>query len=67
MRNLSDAFIQSYLDADWELCRWCVGCYRIEGPGAQLFSAIDGTNFAIQGLPLLALLDFLRVRGLLAA
>lgn len=47
VRPLSEAFISSYLDADWENCRWCVGCYRIEGPGAQLFSAIKGTHFAI--------------------
>lgn len=67
VRPLSDAFIQSYLDSDWEQCRWCVGCYRIEGPGAQLFSRVEGSQFAIQGLPLLPLLDFLRVRGVLAA
>ena len=66
VRPLSDGFIQSYLDGDWENCRWCVGCYRIEGPGAQLFSAVQGSHFAIQGLPLFALLDFLRVRGVLA-
>ncbi|MGC4250097.1 MAG: Maf family protein [Sphingobium sp.] len=67
VRSLSDAFIQSYLDTDWEQCRWCVGCYRIEGPGVQLFSRVEGSQFAIQGLPLLPLLDFLRVRGVLAA
>jgi len=67
VRELSDDFIASYLDDEWEECRWCVGCYRIEGPGAQLFSAIKGTQFAIQGMPLLALLDFLRVRSVLAA
>jgi septum formation protein len=67
VRPLSDAFIDAYLDADWEGLRWCVGCYRIEGPGAQLFSRVDGSQFAIQGLPLLPLLDFLRVRGVLAA
>jgi septum formation protein len=67
VRPLSDAFIATYLDTDWENCCWCVGCYRIEGPGAQLFSAIKGTHFAIQGLPLLGLLDFLRVRGVVAA
>ncbi|MES2175730.1 MAG: Maf family protein [Pseudomonadota bacterium] len=67
VRPLSDAFIASYLDADWEDLRWCVGCYRIEGPGAQLFSKVEGSQFAIQGLPLLPLLDFLRVRGVLAA
>lgn len=65
VRTLSDAFIASYLDGDWEQCRWCVGCYRIEGPGAQLFARIEGSQFAIQGLPLLPLLDFLRQRSLL--
>jgi septum formation protein len=67
VRPLSDAFIQSYLDADWDELRWCVGCYRIEGPGVQIFSKVEGSQFAIQGLPLLPLLDFLRVRGVLAA
>lgn len=67
VRTLSDAFIESYLDADWDELRWCVGCYRIEGPGVQLFSKVEGSQFAIQGLPLLPLLDFLRVRGVLAA
>ncbi len=67
VRPLSDTFIASYLDADWDNLRWCVGCYRIEGPGAQLFSKVEGSQFAIQGLPLLPLLDFLRVRGVLAA
>ena len=65
VRPLSDAFITSYLDSEWDQCRWCVGCYRIEGPGAQLFSRIEGSQFAIQGLPLLPLLDFLRIRGVL--
>lgn len=67
MRPLSDAFIDAYLDSDWDECRWCVGCYRIEGPGAQLFSKAEGSQFAIQGLPLLPLLDYLRTRGILAA
>lgn len=65
MRPLSSAFIDSYLDKDWDECRWCVGCYRIEGPGAQLFARVEGSQFAIQGLPLLPLLDFLRIRGFL--
>ncbi|MET0365801.1 MAG: Maf family protein [Sphingobium sp.] len=67
VRVLSPAFVDSYLDADWENCRWCVGCYRIEGPGAQLFAKVTGSLFAVQGLPLLPLLDFLRTRGVLAA
>jgi septum formation protein len=65
VRLLSDAFIAQYLDQEWEQCRWCVGNYRIEGPGVQLFAKVEGSQFAIQGLPLLPLLDFLRVRGVL--
>jgi septum formation protein len=67
MRPLSPTFIEHYLDLEWENCRWCVGCYRIEGPGAQLFSRISGSLFAVQGLPLLPLLDYLRVRSILPA
>jgi septum formation protein len=65
VRPLSDSFIAKYLEDEWEQCRWCVGNYRIEGPGVQLFSKVEGSQFAIQGLPLLPLLDFLRVRGVL--
>ena len=65
MRPLSPAFIDYYLDLDWENCRWCVGSYRVEGPGAQLFAKITGSLFAVQGLPLLPLLDYLRVRSIL--
>lgn len=67
VRSLSPAFIDAYLDADWEECRWCVGCYRVEGPGVQLFARITGSLFAVQGLPLLPLLDFLRTRGVMTA
>jgi septum formation protein len=67
VRPLSPAFIDHYLDADWDECRWCVGCYRVEGPGAQLFSRITGSLFAVQGLPLLPLLDYLRTRSIIAA
>jgi septum formation protein len=67
VRPLSDTFIRSYLDAEWPAISGCVGCYRLEGPGAQLFAKIDGDYFTILGMPLLPLLDFLRVRGLLAS
>jgi septum formation protein len=65
VRDLSDAFIESYLDAEWPAVAGCVGCYRIEGPGAQLFSRIEGSQFTILGLPLMPLLDYLRTRELL--
>jgi septum formation protein len=66
MRPFSDSFLETYLDQEWEHIRWSVGGYRIEGPGAQLFDRIDGSHFAILGMPLLPLLAFLRERGLAA-
>ncbi|MEW4468584.1 nucleoside triphosphate pyrophosphatase [Parasphingorhabdus sp. JC815] len=65
MRQLSDAFIDQYVEAEWDNIRHCVGCYEIEGRGAQLFSDIKGSQFTIMGLPLLQLLDYLRVRGVM--
>ncbi len=67
VRPLSDAFIETYLDAEWPAIAGCVGCYRIEGPGAQLFTKIEGSQFTVLGMPLLNVLDFLRVRGELPA
>jgi septum formation protein len=64
MRSFSDAFLESYLESEWEQVRWSVGGYRIEGPGVQLFDRIEGSHFAILGLPLLPLLAYLRERGL---
>ncbi|HEV2865131.1 MAG TPA: Maf family protein [Allosphingosinicella sp.] len=66
MRRLSDRFIRDYVAREYEAVRWNVGGYRIEGSGVQLFEAVEGSHFAILGLPLLPLLDFLRRRGLLA-
>ncbi len=67
MRPLTDAFIADYLDREGDAVLGCVGTYRIEGLGAQLFSRIDGDHFTIRGLPLLGVLDYLRVRGELAS
>lgn len=67
VRTLSEAFIQDYLDAEWPAISGCVGCYRIEGPGVQLFARIEGSHFTILGLPLLPLLDYLRTRGVMTS
>lgn len=63
MRPLSEAFIAAYLDREWAETGGAAGVYRIEGPGAQLFTKVEGSHFTILGLPLLPLLYFLRVRG----
>jgi septum formation protein len=65
MRDFSDGFLERYLLAEGESALGSVGCYRLEGLGAQLFSRIDGDYFAILGLPLMGLLDLLRERGVL--
>ena len=67
VRPLSAGFIDAYLDGEWPAIAGCVGCFRIEGPGVQLFGAIEGSHFTILGLPLLPVLDYLRVRGEMAA
>lgn len=65
VRPLSEAFIDGYLAADWPEVSYCVGVFRLEGPGVQLFERIGGDHFTVLGLPLLPLLSALRQRGLL--
>jgi septum formation protein len=60
MRDFSDAFLDAYLAQAGDAVLSCVGCYQLEGLGAQLFSRIQGDHFTILGLPLLPLLDILR-------
>lgn len=62
VRRLSEAFVDQYVDAQWDHIRHCVGCYEIEGQGVQLFNKINGNQFTIMGLPLLPLLEFLRMQ-----
>lgn len=65
MRRLSPDFIESYLTRVGDMALKSVGAYQLEGPGIQLFDRIEGDYFTILGLPLLALLKFLRSEGAL--
>jgi septum formation protein len=67
VRTLSDAFIRSYLDAEWPEVGYTVGVFRLEARGVQLFDKIEGDHFTILGMPLIPLLGALRDRGLLSA
>ncbi len=67
MRNLSDDFIDRYLDAMGDAVLSSVGAYQLEGLGAQLFNRIEGDYFTILGMPLLPVLDYLRLRRILAS
>jgi septum formation protein len=65
VRPLGADFLRDYVEREFNTVRWSVGGYHVEGRGAQLFDRIEGSHFAVQGLPLLPLLSFLRQRGLL--
>lgn len=62
MRPFSEAFLDSYLEAEGDAVLSTVGGYRIEGRGAQLFSRVSGDYFSILGMPLLEVLGYLRAR-----
>ena len=67
VRPLSEPFIASYLDAEWPAVAGCVGVFRIEAMGVQLFEAIAGSHFTVLGMPLLPVLAALRTYGGLQA
>jgi septum formation protein len=67
MRALSDRFLEIYLDAIGDDAMASVGAYQLEGAGVHLFERVEGDHFTILGMPLLAVLAFLRREGRLAS
>ena len=67
MRDFSDAFLDAYLAAEGEALLSCVGSYRLEGLGSQLFEAVDRDYFTVLGLPLWPVLAELRRAGVIAS
>ena len=65
IRAFGSPFLDAYLALEKNKVLSSVGAYRLEGPGAQLFERIEGDHFTILGLPLMALLRFLRFQGVL--
>ena len=65
LRDLSEAFIEAYLQAEWPDVGYTAGVFRIEAMGVQLFDRIEGDQFTILGMPLLHLLSALREEGVL--
>ncbi|NBB52811.1 septum formation protein Maf [Rhizobium sp. CRIBSB] len=65
MRPFSDDFLDAYLAHEGEALLQCVGSYRLEGMGSQLFDHIEGDYFTVLGLPLWTTLAELRRAGVL--
>ncbi len=63
VNELSDGFIDGYLDHEWPEVAGCVGVFRIEARGVQLFDKIEGDYFTVLGMPLLKVLGALRQLG----
>lgn len=65
MRNVSDTYLEGYIDRNWDDIRHSVGAYQLEAEGVRLFQSIEGDYFHVLGMPLLELLAFLTLRGVI--
>ena len=65
MRDVSDTYLDDYIARNWDDIRHCVGAYQLEAEGVRLFHSIEGDYFHVLGMPLLELLAFLALRGVI--
>jgi len=65
MRAFSDRYLETYLDRNWDSIRHSVGGYKLEEEGVRLFSSVQGDYFCVLGLPLLEVLAFMGLRGMI--
>jgi len=67
MRDFSPSFLDQYLHRNGAACMSSVGGYQLESLGIQLFENVTGDYFTILGLPLVPLLNHLRLIGKIPA
>ncbi len=63
MRPFSEAWLDGYLQRNWDSLRHSAGGYKLEEEGVRLFTEVKGDWFTVMGLPLLPLLAWLGNRG----
>ena len=66
MHDVSDGYLKDYVSRNWESIRHSVGGYKLEEEGVRLFSTIEGNYFNVLGMPLMELLNYLALQGVIA-
>lgn len=65
MRKCSDSYLEDYVARNWDSIRHAVGAYKLEEEGVRLFASIDGSYFNVLGLPLMELISYLGLQGVI--
>jgi len=65
MRRCSDAYLEDYVSRNWDSIRHAVGAYKLEEEGVRLFASIEGSYFNVLGLPLMELISYLGLQGVI--
>ncbi|MFW8633906.1 Maf family protein [Cribrihabitans pelagius] len=66
MRHASDSYLEDYVARNWDSIRHAVGGYKLEEEGVRLFTQVDGSYFNVLGLPLIELISYLGLQGVIA-
>ena len=67
MRDISDSYLNEYVERNWPSLQSSVGGYKLEEEGVRLFSRIEGDYFTILGLPMIEMINYLTASGDLKA